>query len=480
LRQEAAAVLVFAAAFVLLGWWSQPLGYGYLDPVARIEPQDECVYAHAALRMAERGEWATPYFLGRFFLYKPPLLYWATGAAVKLLGRSEFALRLPSRLAGAAVCLLVFLWTQRWAAALLVAATPLFGQLANRTMTDALLCLFLVLALWLVHRGAPWWAVGAVGGLAILTKSTAGLVPLGIYFGYTALAKPRPPWWQPFAASILASLVAAPWFLYQWLVHPRWFWAEFVEVELLAYGAGAPPQQTAGETFWGFYAVRIAAVALAVTAGAAAAAWKWWQPLSRRQPEAVLLALWVVLMGAAIASYQYRNIPYLLPLVPPLAIIASRWAPSVFAAIAVAIACLTPASQPVERLPVRQALERRAAMARPNDVLVVNLTEQFYATTLPLPRVRYALPAAEQPPAGFTLDFRRLGITVSVGDFLRGNHHARRAELLAWGLPDDSALASVIEYRSPEEVEQLVAAQPTWDVVFPDGRLRLGSAMIPR
>jgi hypothetical protein len=40
-------------------------------------------------------------------------------------------------------------------------------------------------------------------------------------------------------------LFAAPWFLYRFAVHPRWFWTEHFAVEILGFGAGGPrPHET--------------------------------------------------------------------------------------------------------------------------------------------------------------------------------------------------------------------------------------------
>ena len=56
----------------------------YIDPVSRITAQDEALCAHTAIDMVARGDWATPHFMGRFALYKPPLLYWVSGLSAKL------------------------------------------------------------------------------------------------------------------------------------------------------------------------------------------------------------------------------------------------------------------------------------------------------------------------------------------------------------------------------------------------------------
>ena len=65
-----------------------------------------------------RGDgWLTPKSLGRYALYKPPLFYWLSAVAVKLKGFNPLAVRLPSILAGAGVCALVFAWVRREASA---------------------------------------------------------------------------------------------------------------------------------------------------------------------------------------------------------------------------------------------------------------------------------------------------------------------------------------------------------------------------
>src|ERR1035441_3305335 len=60
--------------------------------------------------MARQGDWLTPRFMGRYALYKPPLLIWAAAASSKLLGVSRLSLRLPIALLSALALGLIFLW----------------------------------------------------------------------------------------------------------------------------------------------------------------------------------------------------------------------------------------------------------------------------------------------------------------------------------------------------------------------------------
>jgi len=63
-------------AFLLLVPRAANIGMAgaYVDPVGHITAQDEALYAHSAIMMATRGDWLTPHIMGRFGLYKPPLL----------------------------------------------------------------------------------------------------------------------------------------------------------------------------------------------------------------------------------------------------------------------------------------------------------------------------------------------------------------------------------------------------------------------
>src|SRR6516164_1515397 len=77
---------VFLTSLVALGWGVGVPGIatGYVDPVARIQAQDEAVYGSTSFTMAAEGGWLTPRILGRYALYKPPLLYWFSAASARL------------------------------------------------------------------------------------------------------------------------------------------------------------------------------------------------------------------------------------------------------------------------------------------------------------------------------------------------------------------------------------------------------------
>jgi hypothetical protein len=69
-------LLVAAVAFALLGYGIEraSVGTAYSDPVSKLRAQDECTYANSAIGLAHAGGWLTPKVLGRYLLFKPPLL----------------------------------------------------------------------------------------------------------------------------------------------------------------------------------------------------------------------------------------------------------------------------------------------------------------------------------------------------------------------------------------------------------------------
>ncbi len=197
---------------------------------ARSLQGDEAIYAYPARLAALHGNW---YPLmnrdGRLYTSKPPLIAWPVALSFRLNGFSEWADRLPSALAGAAVvggvygfaAWLLGPWTGLLAAALLATCRIwLFHHGVRDGVGEALLCLSLLAALLLYLRyrstGRRGWLGGAcaaavVGGLA---KGAIGPLYLGLITLVWELvrtylqpaARPSPP--SPLAA--LASRLAAP------------------------------------------------------------------------------------------------------------------------------------------------------------------------------------------------------------------------------------------------------------------------------
>ena len=197
---------------------------------------DEGYYAQPAVRMAEQGDWATPYANDVRFLEKPPLLYWITAASFKIFGIREFALRLPTALAVIALAGLVM-----YAASLAVGSraagiaglcmafsvgTYLFTR---ETMHDVWLVLFLTLAMtaflqWRLYPDRPLWPAllfyAALAG-GVMCKSLIGLAfPVGIVVLFFIWERKLPAWRSLYLlpGGLLFLALTVPW---HWLAEIR-------------------------------------------------------------------------------------------------------------------------------------------------------------------------------------------------------------------------------------------------------------------
>lgn len=151
-------------------------------------------YAEIARIMAETGDWITPWFEpGAPFWGKPPLSFWAQALGIKLLGVSEFAVRLPSFIVMAMLLLLIYqaadINSGRRTAQLaaLIFSTMLLPLVsAGAVLTDPFLALGVTLSM-LAFYVAPlcptwFWRYGFFVGIVIglLSKGPLAVALIGV------------------------------------------------------------------------------------------------------------------------------------------------------------------------------------------------------------------------------------------------------------------------------------------------------------
>ncbi|HUK19829.1 MAG TPA: glycosyltransferase family 39 protein [Bryobacteraceae bacterium] len=401
------------------------LAGGDAGNVGRVMARQEALHANIGIHMSRRAQWLTPEFMDRYPLYQPPLPYWLSAAAARIFGISTLALRLPVAVVAALAAALLFLWAAElggWPAGMLAFAllvsNHLWHLLSGMALMDGLFAAFSLAALyalfadpWLESKAALWGFCGATAA-SMLTAGIAGLLPLGALGLYWMAAPPRyrPGRARVAAAAALAAALAAPWFAYQLAAHRKWF--------ILDYAADLPLQASA-ESAALFYSMRLALTDPMLLAAALVAIPAFLAALRKRTAAAVLLACWLVAAALAVFGAPHRSIACLLPMVPALALLASAYGPLTqrtppWALLALALALVaakaaTPnapwglsfaqAAQPLAPL-----LQDYCHSARDNELIVVGLDDDLYASALPLPRLRYALvdaPPAAGAPAAF-------------------------------------------------------------------------------
>jgi 4-amino-4-deoxy-L-arabinose transferase len=309
---------------------------------------DEGRYTATSLNMLDSGDWLLPTLDGeRPHLTKPPLTYWAIAASVALLGRDEWAARLPGALAFVGTGLLLFGLGRRlcparpWLPPLAwgLSLAPLAA--ANIVSTDTLLAFFETAAM---YAFVEWWtreapdarrwllAMWVAWGLAFLTKGPPGLLPLAAVVAFLAAhdrARLRG-LFQPVGLAVFA-LVAFGWFavivaqqpdrlgyFLGYEVYGRVFtgvhkrnseWYGGFEVYLPVLLAGALP----------WWALAVAA------AGGPRRAWSRLRDGVRRRDAGLLLLLyWLLVPLAVFFLARSRLHLYVLPLFVPLALLLAR------------------------------------------------------------------------------------------------------------------------------------------------------------
>ena len=365
-RRPLIPLLLLASAVLL---WNLG-GYGLWEST-------EARYGEIAARMVRSGDWVTPRLNGIAHFDKPPVAYWASAAAMALLGIDEAAARLPLVLASLAALALVHrlgaaLFGGRAAAFafLVLLSSPLWFALSRSLTTDLWLTLWVVVAIDAARRGSranaargwrvlAWAAVGA----GFLTKGPVVLL-------WTAL--PALAWaawtrsWRRIGRLVdplgIAAflLVALPWYLLEASRHPGLleFWLHG-QVE----GRVVEAYEGEREPWWHYLVALSWATAVWIVPAIVGLLHTARQ---RGRPGWRFLLVWVAVPLVAFSLFPTKRVNYLLPALPALALAAGWWwdralagtapgrraVPAVLAALAAALgAALTIAGLRVEDLP---------------------------------------------------------------------------------------------------------------------------------
>jgi hypothetical protein len=212
--------------------------------------------------MARSGSWLIPENDGIPRLVKPPLLYWAIAASMKVFGVNEFAARLPNALAVTAWVSVTFLigtlmggkWRGFLAGFILLTSLGTF-TLGRIVMPEPMFSAFIAAALYCALRGADHashrrgWFFGfwLFASLASFTKGWHGLLyPLAIV-GIAAIFCGRARQglcglvsWQ---GALLFAMINLPWYLYVEFRFPGYL-HNLVVAEQLGHVLGASTSAT--------------------------------------------------------------------------------------------------------------------------------------------------------------------------------------------------------------------------------------------
>ncbi len=298
----------------------------------------EAMYALIPAEMLASLQWLTPTLNGVPYLDKPPLLYWLTLLAYKLLGVSDLAARVPVFLLTLGEIWITYLIGLRllgarsaWLGGFILATSVGFFALHLQLLTDHLITLTLAAALYFLLRWQEqpsfrWVALFHLTLVAgFLSKGFIALVfPLLIGVLYALhLRQPRLPqlFFSPRGLALLLLLVI-PWFVAAEQVHPGLLKVQLLNEQILRFMGQRQPADTypfslAG--FWFFLALWL----LPWTVLLPEALYRFWQetaaPAEFRRRR--LLPIWAGVIMVFFSLSSGRIEYYSLPALPPLALI---------------------------------------------------------------------------------------------------------------------------------------------------------------
>lgn len=234
---ESPWIIALVAAYLLIGLGTPPL----FD-------LDEGAFSSATMEMLLRHDFITTYMGGQLRFDKPILIYWLQALSVSSFGLTEFALRLPSAICASAWCAALFIFVRQYldagragAAVVLLASSLVFSVIARAATADALLNLFIALALFDTYRAltgksetlkavrlrAYLWV-----GLGVLAKGpVAILIPVVVATLFTLSTRN----WRAWAALMInplgwaiAAAVFLPWYIAEYMAQGQAFIDGFI------------------------------------------------------------------------------------------------------------------------------------------------------------------------------------------------------------------------------------------------------------
>ncbi|MBS0396701.1 MAG: glycosyltransferase family 39 protein, partial [Proteobacteria bacterium] len=309
---------------------------------------DEGRYAEIPAEMLATGDWVVPHLDGLVYLEKPPLQYWATALAFAAFGHHEWAARLVAAATAALTLWFVYLLGRRaWGAergatgAAMAASMLLFVAMGQLLTLDMSLSCWLTLAtvafcLAQLERGTDgartrrymllcWAAMAA----ATLTKGLIGIVlPGAVLVLYTLLQRDFAAWRHLHLGKGLALYLAlvVPWFVLVERAHPGALDFLIVREHFQRYLTRMHDRY---QPWWYFLAVLAAGSLpwLPQVARALLSGWRRSRPLGEFDAARVL---WVsaAFTLAFFSLSDSKLAPYIVPVLPPLALLGAARGPS--------------------------------------------------------------------------------------------------------------------------------------------------------
>ena len=305
---------------------------------------DEGRYVEIPREMVATDNYLTPRLNGVKYFEKPVLFYWLEAVSIKLFGLNEFTLRLWPALFALFGCLAIAVAGARLfgrltgllGAAVLSTSLMYYG-LARTIILDMPVSVMLTLALLSFLMGtheAPGlkrrlylWSFYAFAALAVLTKGLIGILIPGMVIGAWILLLGE---WRMLKTLYIPSglalflLIAAPWHIMVGYANPDFYSFYFIHEHIQRYLTKIHARY---RPFW--YFIPIMLLGLFPWSAFLAQAIKHNLPSTWRERhehrDTLFLLLWAGLVFLFFSASSSKLMPYILPVIPPLALLIGRY-----------------------------------------------------------------------------------------------------------------------------------------------------------
>jgi 4-amino-4-deoxy-L-arabinose transferase-like glycosyltransferase len=307
---------------------------------------DEGRNAEVAREMAATNDYVLPRLNTLPYLDKPIVYFAAEAAVMEALGPTELAARLPAYLFTLATGALLFWWTRKrigeeaaLVAAIAYLAMPLTIAFARIVIFDSALSLFVVLAIIAffeaVETKSKRWTILAWAAMAmgVLTKGPVALaLPLLSAIPFAIWRKSFRMLWSLVGLLVFAAIIGP------------WVWAvsqevpDFLHYVLVTETAARLATDELKRTGPPWYFLPYLIGGALPWSIVAVTSWREWKT---RNPLVVFVLLWILVPLVFFSLSQSKRPQYILPLMPPVAVLVGwSWRALRFRAAAVIAAAL--------------------------------------------------------------------------------------------------------------------------------------------
>ena len=305
---------------------------------------DEARYAEIPREMLATHQFIIPYVDGVMFFDKPPLAYWMLAGLMKLFGYSEWVARSSVATCGLLGCLATYftarkLFNRRTGilSALILSSCLLYFVMSHYNTLDMAFTFFVSLSLYsfilaVQHpksiKRDGWLLAGYVfSGLAMLTKESIGIVfPAAIVFIWIAYTRR----WnlikemRIISGVVIIALINLPWLLLAQKHEPAFLHYYFVVQQFERYTTAEQHREMAFSSYVGVSLFGLFP-------------WVVWLPQTLKynvsrllntkelREKIIYFIIWPAFIFLFFAFSHSVLIPYLIPIVPPLAIVMARY-----------------------------------------------------------------------------------------------------------------------------------------------------------